>query len=116
MPMGMDSSTGLISHSASMMSLSESTSMSHNQSESRSEQTLLRPGSSSGPSSVKISRRALDEGFTLRGRRVAASRKGMKKSKTIGHGNGKGRKSHKKKVRYLLHLLLNVIIGDTLSI
>jgi len=103
MPMGMDSSTGLISHSASMMSLSESTSMLQNQSESRSKHAP-RPESSSEPSDVKIPRRALDEGVTLRGRRVAASRKGMKKSKTIGHGNGK--EGNLIKRRYVIFCIL----------
>ncbi|KIM90193.1 hypothetical protein PILCRDRAFT_811915 [Piloderma croceum F 1598] len=95
MPMhSIDSSTGLISHSASMMSLSESTSMSHHQLES---QTLPRAESSSEPSSRKLPRRALDDRLPLRARRVSASRKDMKKYKITGHGNGKGRKSYKKK-------------------
>ena len=82
MPMhSIDSSTGLISHSASMMSLSESTSMSHHQLES---QTLPRAESSSGQSSMKPTRRALDDRLTLRARRVAASRKNAKKYKGKG--------------------------------
>ena len=100
MPMhSIDSSTGLISHSASMMSLSESTSMSHHQLES---QTLPRAESSSEPSSRKYPRRAQDDRLPLRARRVAASRKDMKKHTIVGHGNGKGKKSYKKKARLSL--------------
>lgn len=98
MPHSIDSSTGLISHSASMMSLSESTSMSHPSHQLES-QTLPRAESSSEPSSRKLPRRALDDRLPLRARRVAASRTNMKKYKMVGHGNGKGRKSYKKKAR-----------------
>ena len=74
--------------------------MSHHQLES---QTLPRAESSSEPSSRKPPRRAQDDRLPLRARRVAASRKDMKKKHTIvGHGNGKGTKSYKKKVRLSL--------------